>query len=241
MNFKVKYKSPIVWNIILFLVFSFIFLHVQIALIREISALNLRLIRVNIFQLKEIVGMLALAIYAIINMKNWSRILYFLAVTSVIGFTVFLLRENFSKMILVILGLYTAIAYYFYQLLIYELEEPCYNPNYDERNLYAPMIKEIKVIIKDEKAQLAGYLTNWNSTSCFIHLSEAVKNSLSKNLLCEIHFCDRVFISNAILTTISEGLDGIGLKFETDGTEVFSWKSFYEVTEQQGITAELIK
>lgn len=241
MTYKVKYRSSIIWNIIFFLILSFVFLHIQIALIREISALNLRLLKLNIFQLKEIVAVLTLAIYSVLHLKKLSQVLYFLAITTVVGFTVFLLRENFSKMILLTLGLYIAIGYYFYQLLIYEIEEPCYNPGFGPQNLYEPMVKKIVVNIKDQGHTYSGYLTNWNSTSGFIRLTDPVKNSLSKNLICEIHFCDRVFISNAILTTVSKKNDGLGLKFDLDDENAFNWKSFYQITEEQGLTAELIR
>lgn len=241
MNLKVKSRSIIIWNMAIFLGLSFLFLHVQIALIREISALNFSLIKINLFNLKEILVVIVLAIYSVLNLKKWSQFAYFLAVASVTGFTIFLLSENFSKSILVALGLYLAIAYYFYQFLILELEEACYNPGFHEKHLFSPMLKKIEVTLKNNEEVFQGYLTNWNENSCYIYLKEITNFKNLEEIICHVHFCDKNFESLAKITSLSKDQRGVGLRFIENKDETFNWESFYTITEQQGLTAELIK
>jgi Ca2+/Na+ antiporter len=218
------------------------FLHGQMALYQEVSAVKLSLLKINFKSLYYIVGLLFITALGVLRVKTWAKYVYFLTVMVVVFFTVRIQMFEMSKLSMLLLFFYVIAAYYFYNFLKEEVKEACYVPGYSEDELFNPMLKKIKCEIQHGKENLHGYLTNWNDHSCFIKLNKPFK-TISQDIKFVTKFNERTFMSDAYVVSKTTTNDGVGLYFykKEDESITFGWKDFYMVLDQFGLSPEMLK
>tara|TARA_Y100000768_G_scaffold389043_2_gene391414 strand:- start:7741 stop:8274 length:534 start_codon:yes stop_codon:yes gene_type:complete len=177
-------------------------------------------------------------------MKKTSVYLFFVHVLYTFVLTAFNLQLEFSKIIIVMTFFYLVIAYYLYQFYKSELLESYYNSNYQETDLFSPMLKKINVQIIDlEQKELArGYLTNWSYEGCFLYLDEPTQ--LKGRVTVRIEFGGKTFSENSTIAAKELGGRGYGFKFQNTSqneSNKMNWNQFYEIIEQLGYLPELMK
>jgi len=245
MKMKIIHRSSIIWNLILFMLLSFMFIYLQKAIYLERSAFSLEFLKMTLVENIYLFSTLILTSLLIYNLKKVCKLFYVFSVLFVSVYSIINIFEEFSKLILVVLFVYFLLSYYFYFLLKSDLNLSFYNPSYDEKNLFDPMLFKMKcslnykVAAKDES--VSGYLTNWDDVGCFISLnSELPKNATVKRL--QISFDNQNFEDNVKVVTLLKNRKGLGIKFNTNKTNnIFNWNELNKIITDMGISVEYVK
>ncbi len=238
MKTTIKKRGPILANTLAFIVLSFFFLHVVTCLSHDVSSFYWTYLLQNILRFKILILTILFATVYIWKLKPSSSYFLLLITTLVTLESFVLIFEEFNKLILFLLFFYIVISYYFYQIWNNEIEEPYYNANYDEGDLFQPMLFKIKVkVISDEFIE-TGILTNWNYSGLFIYLDKALEAKPSSNvkLAIEINHNGKTFKQQGSLITYNQDLRGLGLKFDylNSDQHSFNWMQINEIFEDLG-------
>lgn len=244
MRLKIFYRSPVVWNVILFILFSFFFLYLQEIFYNLSSILKKELIFEFVKDNKLILGVFGIAMFSVYRMSAYAKQLTFVVIGITAIQTMLNLNVEFSKMILVLLFFYLLLFFYVYQFFSMDLEESYYRPKYDKSDLFTPMLTRIEVslISGEHQALCKGLLTNWSSEGCFICLESS--NVLSEIKSIKLSLDDHDFYQDVVIASKFSDSTGYGLKFVSGKTgrdsKLLGWSEFYEIIEQMGYSPELL-
>lgn len=243
MKLKIFYRSSVIWNIILFIMFSFVFLYLQDIFLKVASVrdreLFIQFAESNLWIL-ILFGFAALTIYKI---KRFGRYLISLVaiITSIV--TINNLIIQFSKINLIILFFYLLIAYYLYQFYREECDEAYYKSLFTDDDLFEPMLKKINCSIIDKEGNeiSTGYLTNWSEEACFLNLDKKLEKPL-KSCSLKITYEETSFENEFDVVSMSKVSNGLGLKRKNNfvSDSKLGWKDFYEIMEEMGLNPELL-
>lgn len=245
MRVKILYRSPVVWNLILFIFFSIAFLVLQEIYVNITTILNQELLLDFTYARLWYLGLCFLTFFSLMRLSKYSRFLVITVVLATFAYTAINLNQEFSKMILVILFFYLLIAYYLLQFLKMDMQEPFYNPGFIQERLFEPMLTKIECEIVSKKNQISkkGFLTNWSKEGCFVYLPENFKFNSSISL--KIFFEDHVFTQDGFIVSRNKQDNGYGLKFiprsKKEKSDIMGWSDFYTIIEQMGLEPELLR
>lgn len=245
MNLKVYYRSPVIWNIILYIILSFAFIFFQEIFRNTTSIIEKDLFKNFVLEhyLVAVIFTLTICSFFIKN-KAITLFLFFITVSATFLLTSYNLFLEFSKFSLIILFFYLLIAFYLYQFYSVDIEESYYNPQFNNNMLFEPMLKQIPVVaIVNEKEVARGYLTNWSEEGCFIYLPEPFKIRGRVNL--KVSFLERSFMGSGVVVSSTSKNNGYGIKFKSkqkaENLDSLGWGEFYEIIEEMGLKPELLK
>ena len=245
MKMKIIHRSSIIWNLILFMLLSFIFIYIQKAIYLERSAFSLEFLKVTVINNIYLLSSLTLTSILIYKLKKICKIFYVATVFFVSAYSVLSLFEEFSKLILVVLFVYFLLSYYFYFLLKSDLNLSFYNPSFDNSNLFDPMLFKIDCSIDYKvngiEGTSSGCLTNWDDVGCFISLNtELPKKSIIKTL--SISFDGQIFEDDVKVVTILKDRKGLGIMFNSSKSHnIFNWNELNKIITDMGISVEYVK
>ena len=236
MRIKLYRRSSVVKNIILFLIFSLVYLHVIISLDSGVSALNLEVFLKLIWTKKHLLIFNILALVTVINARSISKVMFsiFIGIMLYEGLMVFF--NNLDKLILVMNASYLIISYFFYLFWHLELKEAIYRPGFTKSMIGSKSVYDINVDVEAEfKDPVSGYLTNWNDNSCFLILTNNYENDLRNTVKVTLYFESNVFVQwGEIITSYG---DGIGIKFfmnEQNEDKSLDWGDLYQIVTDRG-------
>lgn len=242
MQVKVFYRGPVVWNVVLFILFSFSFLYLQ-DVFYNLSSILRRDLLIEFVKAKYMtVTLYVVAAASVMMMNRFAKQLTILVIGITTIQTILNLNVEFSKMILVLLFFYLLLFFYVYQFFSMDLEESFYNPGFKKTDLFTPMLTKISCELIDSSGQVlaSGYLTNWSREGAFVYLNE--KQEIKGISALRVKFEEHDFTQNAILVSQTSDKKGHGLKFSksSSGTDSNSlgWPEFYEIIEQMGFSPE---
>ncbi len=242
MTNKIDYRGPVIWNIILYLFFSLLFIFLQELFKNSGTIVQKNYLKVFLVNHISIVGVFFVTGLFFLSYKKKLAIGGFVLSTLItIVLTMYNLNINFSKFILIILFSYIILAFYLLQFYSSEVTESYYNPFFDEKNLFNPMLKQIKVeLVQSDEKVYEGYLTNWSEEGCYIYLHEDKKVRGAVEL--KITFQDTEFTTKG--RVVSHQKNGIGIKLKNSANEetlnTLGWFEFYEIIEEMGYNPELL-
>jgi hypothetical protein len=238
---KVKKKDVLVFNLILFLCLSFIFLYLQYAYRHHLSPFSVAYLKKSIELFwYAILPMMACGLF-IWKHHRWSLSLYSFCVL-LVGYKVIEgLFIEFNKIIVIALFFYAVISYFLYQLYGHYLALASLNANYSSFDLFDPLLKQIPCKLTVQEQAFSGYLTNWDEEGCFIKLSKPL--ILINKAKVVIDFKGRSFEQEGELVAHSVDLTGIGIKFGLSPKELnlFNWSEFNELIEELGFKPERLR
>lgn len=238
---KVKKKEIIIYNVIIFLGLSFLFVYLQHAYRHHISPFSL-------VYLKKSIGLFwYVAVPALISIGLiWKHHRFALAAyTTSIVLVGFKVVEGtfieFNKIIIVALFFYTVIAYFLYQLYSYYSSLACLNTNYSSSDLFEPLLRKINCKLLFENEEIEGHLTNWDQEGCFIKLNKKWNHNSLKSV--SIFFEDREFVEEGEVVAETLDFTGIGIKFyqKPKDLNVFNWSEFNELIHELGFKPERLR
>ncbi len=182
MNIKIFYRSPVIWNIVLYIIFSFVFIYFQEIYKNASSVIEKGLFKNFVIEHQALVVLFSITIFSLFkNNRKIAILLYTSSVLVTFALTTYNLYLDFSKFSLIILFFYLLIAFYFYQFYSVDVSESYYTPQFDKNYLFTPMLKKIPIKIEKKEGELLeGYLTNWSEDGCFVFLNseQQIKGSV---------------------------------------------------------------
>ena len=244
MSTRIYYRGPIIWNLILFVVFSFAFVYLQEIFKGFSSVTNKTYFLYFIKGHIPFVSILGLTLITfLVQAPKLGKLGFFLSSVLTSALTIINLNFMFSKFVLILLFFYILIAYYFYQFYNVEYSESYYKSQINEELLFPPMLHQIKVSGKSGNGhQFTGYLTNWSEEGCYIYLNEP--NSIKGKVTIEIFFQEHIFKAEGMIVAKERNDHGVGVKFFLNANEEslngLGWNEFYEIIGEMGLKPELL-
>lgn len=166
MRNKVLYRTTNLWNILLFIVISFIFFLIQQSAYLAVSILDKNFITQSLSSYPLIVILYISLVYTSYNLLKVAKYLFVLLFVVQTGIIIFNLFQDFSKLIIVTTGVQIIFSYYFYNFLILELESAVYNTTIHPSSLFENSWQRVEVFNENKKI---GYLTNWDENGFNVH------------------------------------------------------------------------
>ena len=242
MQLRIHYRGAIVWNVILFILFSFVFLYLQEVFYNLSSVTNRELLLSFLHKKFFTVTLFVSSIISVYFLQRYSKYLVILVIGVTTVQTILNLNLEFSKMILVLLFFYLLLFFYVFQFYLMELSEAYYNSRYQKTDLFAPMLLKLSCVLIDTQGNKLknGILTNWSGEGCFIKLDEPILPKEVAEL--RIQYKQHEFRQNVVVATSSKDGLSCGVKFSRGnvGRESthLGWAEFYEIIENMGYSAE---
>jgi len=242
MKLKIFYRSATIWNIILFVMLSFIFLFIQESILNNKSILDIIFFKNVVNSFKYYIGLTFIGVVSLYFLKTFSKVIYSLIILSAVCVTSYNLYLDFSKLITIVLFLFVLISYYYYHLLNIELKQSFYNAGFSKNNLYDPMLFTIVSKIKSKKseAMIEGYLTNWNEDGCFIH-SKSKYDVVGSKVELAISFEGQEFKQAGEIVSCNKGKENFGIRFINEKKTGYNWKDFYNIINDMGFEVEFLR
>jgi hypothetical protein len=251
MKIKIYYRSPVLWNMILFVCFSFGFLFLQDVFYNISTILNKTILREFVLNHLVTIGLFSITILSLLLMKKISKMLLVFVVATTLLQTVLNLNTEFSKMILVLLFFYLLLSYYLIQFFSMDLDESFYNPKFDEKHLFEPMLTKIQCEIFNNKANdeedglegiANGYFTNWSQEGCYVFFNEVI--DLKGPLRLQVEMDGHKFSQEISVVSRFKNKKGYGFRFISSQKRQIKnhlgWNEFYEIIEEMGYSPELL-
>lgn len=246
MGVKVYYKSPIVWNMILHLMFSLAFIYFQNIYRFNTSILNEGFYFEFAAENWPFIGLIGLTILLFFNNVTKLASIFFLAVMGITMFlTTYYLFLDFSKLPVILLFFYLLFGFYLFQFYYVEIKESYYNPIFHKNDLFAPEnnFAKVRLVRGPESIPIDGILTNWSEEGCFIYFGGA--QALKGKYLIEIDFSDLIFKEQATVISSLTDKTGHGFKFKhlrkKKVNNSLGWLKFYEIMSELGYRPELLR
>lgn len=228
---------------ILFLILSLLYFHIQASLFYDVSAFNIEQLRSHFAGKWTLLGLFFLSIVSIWFAKKISKLLSLLFLLHLLYLMISFLIQDFDKVILLMIFLYIVTGFYFYFFWLDELKEPYYNPCYNvsDLNKVGSLSLPVTILDKDDLKH-EGYLTNWDSKSCFIVFKDPIATK-KKRLKAVFNLDGREFANDAEVVTITSDKRGLGVDFVLSGqkTDRFTWEQLYTILYQRSFIPEYIK
>lgn len=238
---KVRRKDSVVFNSIIFLILSFLFLYLQYAYRHQLSPLSVTYLRKSVELFWYVSIPMGLAIFFLWCIRYLGIYLY-MACTLLVSYKVIEgLFIEFNKVIVVALFFYVIISYFIYQILDQYFATASINANYDTEDLFSPMLREIPCLVQVGEISLSGILTNWDESGCFLKLEE--KKNLPRKVGLLIRFEGREFFQEGEVVAQSQDFLGVGIKFKTlsKSLKTFNWAEFVELVHELGFSPERLR
>lgn len=237
MTVKLYKRSPVLKNVLLFILLTFFYLHILYSIHKGVSAV----IPKNFFQFYKdniyLVYSGIITFYFVYSAKLISKFFFlgFLSLFLYSGVQLFI--SNFDKLILIFNFIFLVIGFNFFLFLKLELEESIYRPSFHSLDVTNTDMHKIKINLngKDVK-NLTGHLSNWDSVSCFIQFNENLR--LAKGPVgIDIFFKGNKFFQRGyVVTTYS---NGVGIRFKYDRRKgrksSHDWLDFYAIIHDMGL------
>ena len=238
---KVRKKDRIIFNVVIYLILSFLFLYIQHAYRHHLSPFSTVYLQKSLELFWYVAMTLTVAALLIWRHHRYSVLMFQISIFLVSFKVIEGLFIEFNKIIVVATFFYGTISYFLYQLLKYYLTLASINPNYHSSDLFSPLLRNIPCTLTGDKVEIAGHLSNWDYEGCFIKLDNP--QNLPKKLKVKIHFQGREFIQQGEVVAATLDFHGVGIKFEKTVKElsVFNWDEFMEIVQELGFQPERLR
>lgn len=226
-------RTAVLLNIIMFCGLSFVFNLVVFSLGKGQSVLSM--VNENlIYEYNWQLFLVLASIVSIYRVKKFSIFIYLALTLSVFFSTLSIFLEGFDKVILALTFIFAVVAYYYLLLLKAELDEPYYNPNYSEGQLFSYAHKDLEVRLSNKSHVISGTLTNWGESGFFCKVDgERPKGKVDFTL----NFKGKEFTGNGVVVYHSK--TGIGIKSINKKMSALGWPEFYGIMDEFGIRPKL--
>ena len=238
---KVLKRNYVHRNLILFLIFSLVYLQAIYSLSRGQSILNIEAIKSFLDNHYLILIINFITIFMIIKIKKYSDKMLLLCLAMITGKNFIMLAASFNKLILGLNFVYLVFAFYFYVTWELEVAKASFNPLFSKRDLEKDTRFHLKAQIEDisDGTSIDILVTNIDENGCFVLL--ASNYNPTKSFYSSSQF---------ILKTIYEGIEftheallisrydkGVGLEFiqvQKDYSQL-NWSDLHKVCLERGL------
>lgn len=238
---KVKKKDIIIGNTVVYLVLSFLFLYLQYAYRHHLSPFSILYLRKGAELFWYIFLPVVVTMGLVWRHHRYALVGYSIS-TLIVSFKVVEgLFIEFNKIIVIALFFYSVISYFLYQLLADYLSLASINPNYQESDLFEPLLRKIPCTLELDGTSSEGFLTNWDEEGCFLKTEKLP--SVPTKLKVIVHFQGRDFEQAGEVVAHTVDLTGIGIKFTQTPKDlkIFNWTEFMELIQELGFEPERLR
>lgn len=230
-------------NLILFLIFSLIYLQAIYSLSKGVSLISLDGAKTFLGNHSFILALTAVTLYMIVTVKKHSdkMLLFCLGVITAKNFI--MLAATFNKLILGLNFVYLIFAFYFFVTWELEIAKASYNPNFAENDLEKESRFQLKGRIEGTNGEggFDVHITNIDENSCFALVTredaKAFIDSLDTKATYQLvaSYEGINFTHPAFLTSTYDR--GIGLDFikEKKSDIQLDWSDLYKVCLERGL------
>lgn len=234
---KLFERSPIIFNLMSFLILSVFYIHVLHSLNEGCTAFNFQFLHKFLLTNKWLLVFLLTTLISVYFLKSASRFLVFAFVffVGISGFIIFF--DKFDKILLVLNFFYVLIGAYFVLLWASEVADVLYTPAYSLSQMGKKTFYNLEIEIEhlDTGVIRSGYMTNWDLHAVFVVLDDVAAFS-SREVLVRIHFEGLVFKEYGLVMTRYG--NGYGIKFvknkHLQENSAWGWSDFYTIIGDRG-------
>jgi hypothetical protein len=228
-------------NLILFLIFSLVYLQAIYSLSRGESILNIEALK-NFFKNHYLILAVNITtLYMVVKIKRHSDKMLLLCLTLIAGKNFIMLAASFNKLILGLNFIYLIFAFYFFVTWELEIAKASFNPLFTRRDLEKDSRFHLKGQIENvTNGILVDVLvTNIDENGCFALIAStndpSTKLDSSALYRLKAHYEGVEFTQEAEL--ISSYDRGIGLEFKQIKTSdhQLNWSELYKVCLERGL------
>ena len=222
-------------NIIIFLIFSLIYLQAIFSLSFGISFFGVQSLNALFKEHALILVVAAYAIYAVIKVKKHSDKVLLVALCLITGKNFILLSSSFNKLILALNFIYLIFAFYFFVMWEMEIAKASYNPLFSSFDLEKEKRFAIKGTVQGGNLDpVVVYITNIDECSSFIYLPEnQIKLASGRDYLLKTNFEGVEFEHPArVVSTYDNGYGLLLIRKPKSGPD---WSDLYKVCLERGL------
>jgi hypothetical protein len=228
-------------NLILFLIFSLVYLQAIYSLSRGESILNIEALKTFFKNHYLILTVNLITIFMVVRIKKHSDKMLLLCLTLITGKNFIMLAASFNKLILGLNFVYLIFAFYFFVTWELEIAKASFNPLFSKRDLEKDTRFHLKGQIENvtNGSTVDVLVTNIDENGCFALIattndSEAKLESSAQYRL-KANYEGKEFIQEAEL--ISSYDRGVGLEFKRVKTPDYQldWSELYKVCLERGL------
>lgn len=228
-------------NLILFLIFSLVYLQAIYSLSRGESILNIEALKTFLKNHYLILAVNLITIFMVIKIKKHSDKMLLLCLTLIAGKNFIMLAASFNKLILGLNFVYLIFAFYFFVTWELEIAKASFNPLFTRRDLE----KDTRFHLKGQMENVTNgsvtdvLVTNIDENGCFALIAATndpgLKLESSAQYRLKANYEGIEFIQEAEL--ISSYDRGVGLEFKRVKTPDYQldWSELYKVCLERGL------
>jgi hypothetical protein len=229
---KILKRSNLIYNEVLFVIFSIVYLHISFSLDADISAIDLPRLINMLKGLPLLIGLSTLCIGALLLVRRFS--IYLLSFLTLIvfykSFSLFLL--SYDKLLLVLNVVYMLVSYNMILLLKEELSLAIYQPGFKENSLEVENYKNLTAHLSFDGNNISGNITNLDKLGLVVKIDT---NTQIRGVVdINIPFEGEEFYSKGVVAT--RFTDGYGIKIlaSKKTPSVLQWKDLYNIFYRRG-------
>lgn len=228
-------------NLIIFLIFSMVYLQAIYSLSRGESVLDLAVLKTFFFSHYFILAVNLITIFMVAKLKKHSdKVLLFFLIL-IVGKNFIMLASSFNKLILGLNFIYLVFAFYFFVNWELEIGKAAFNPQFSENDLE----KDSRFPIDGKMENLSTNaiydvkVTNIDENSCFVLLSLPSLSEFSPDKSATyrltVSYEQVVFVHDARLA--AKYHRGVGLEFVHSKQSDFplNWSDLHKVCLERGL------
>jgi hypothetical protein len=244
MALKVFFRSNVIWNSILTLMVSIVFLYLQ-----YISTFKTKVFlqsSANSFLLDHFafIVVTTLALLGLVFLKKiFTAVFFSLNIILVTVHTGIHLLDDLNKITLLLLFVYIVVSFFLVQFFILDQNESYLNSGVKGDELFSPMLKKVSAsIYVDNKHSLSGYLTNWSEEGIFLYSENQV--SISGKVNVQINYFDQIFEQAGTIVAQTRDKKGYGVRFEglhLKKENSMGWLALFQIFKDTGFEPELLR
>lgn len=230
-------------NLILFLIFSLVYLQAIYSLSQGQSVLNLASIKSFFNHHYLIFTLTVVTIYMVLNIKKHSDKVLLFCLAVITGKNFIMLATSFNKLILGLNFIYLIFAFYFFVTWELEIAKASYNPKFSDNDLEKGTRFNIKGQIENTEngERFEVLVTNIDHNSCFTLIDSPHANELISSLnphgkyrlIAEYENVKFTHLAE-LASTYDRGL-GLNLVKESYPLTQLNWSDLYKVCLERGL------
>lgn len=228
-------------NLILFLIFSLVYLQAIYSLSRGESILNIEALKTFLKNHYIILVVNLITIFMVVKIKKHSDKMLLLCLTLIAGKNFIMLAASFNKLILGLNFVYLIFAFYFFVTWELEIAKASFNPLFSRRDLEKDSRFHLKGQIENVTtgSTVDVLVTNIDENGCFALIASTndsgVKLESSAQYRLKANYEGIEFIQDAEL--ISSYDRGVGLEFKQEAVSnhQLNWSELHKVCLERGL------
>lgn len=228
-------------NLILFLIFSMVYLQAIYSLSRGESLFELSVLKTFWKNHYMLLALNLLTIYGVVKVKRHSDKILMIFLAAVTGKNFIMLAASFNKLILGLNFIYLIFAFYFFVTWELELAKASYNPEFSANDLEKDTRFPLKGRVESEDGNSFNvHITNIDENSCFAIVEKEARDQMGSLNSGSVYTLSAEyegvkFTHKATLASLYDC--GIGLDFmkEQAAKSQLNWSDLHKVCLERGL------